>query len=195
MEIHHKIPWYKGGTDDIENLELVSKEEHKQRHLNLYEKYGDYRDLCAYHMIGYNFTDAHKISSSQGGKLGGQKVKDLKLGICGIAGKERSQIASMGGKLGAASQIKNKIGIHGQTPEERNNFNKQGREKQKEIGGGFYNSELQRENGKRGGPKNKGFRWYFDGTTNQKYTPKMQLDSPFEEFMKDHPEYNKGRQK
>jgi len=43
---------------------------------------------------------------------------------------------------------------------------------------------LQKERGARGGPKNKGFRWYNDGIKSFKYTPKQQLLIPFEDFIK-----------
>lgn len=33
MEVHHKLPSRLGGSDDLSNLEAVTLEEHKQRHL------------------------------------------------------------------------------------------------------------------------------------------------------------------
>lgn len=53
--------------------------------------------------------------------------------------------------------------------------------------------ELQRERGRRGGPKNKGFKWYSDGVNVFKYTPKMQLDLSFEEFLENNPQFMRGR--
>jgi hypothetical protein len=69
-EIRHILPKHAGGTDELSNLEIVTPTEHAERHLKLYKEYGDFRDLCAYRIIGYNFTEARKISSSEGDKLG-----------------------------------------------------------------------------------------------------------------------------
>ena len=48
---HHIIPKYMGGTDDPSNLVQLTVEEHAQAHLELYEKYGDERDLVAHRML------------------------------------------------------------------------------------------------------------------------------------------------
>ena len=44
---HHIIPIHAGGTDDPDNLVELTVEEHAQAHLELYEEYGDVRDLIA----------------------------------------------------------------------------------------------------------------------------------------------------
>lgn len=44
-------------------------------------------------------------------------------------------------------------------------------------------SQFQSELGKRGGPKNKGFRWYNDGINSYKYTMKMQKEKSFDKFI------------
>ena len=186
-EIHHILPKHAGGLDILENLEIVTKEEHKQRHLDLYEKYGNFRDLCAYHMIGYNFSEAHKISSSNGGKIGGAKVYKEGIGIF-RSDEDRKVWASAAGKIGGAVQRDNKLGIHGLTPEQqRENASKGGKK------GGFTRSDIQSANGKKGGPKNKGFKWYTDGTILYKYTAKQQIELSFEDFIQQHSEYKRGR--
>ena len=111
-EIHHIVPKHAGGTDDISNLVALSKEEHKDAHLKRYEEFGDFKDICAYHMINYNFTEAHRISSSEGGKKGGKRVYEKKVGIFRSI-EERKKWASMGGKVGSTTQIKNEIGAKG----------------------------------------------------------------------------------
>lgn len=186
-EVHHKLPLRFGGTNDMENLIAVSKEEHKQLHLELYEKYGDFRDLCAYHMIGYNFTEAHRISASEGGKIGGKIVKERGIGIFRCE-EERKKWASMAGKIGGKKQYEEKIGIHAQTKEERLKFASMGGKV-----GGFTNPDIQRELGKRGGVKNKGFVWINDGKNSYKYTKKMQHDLPLDQYLKENPKYFKGR--
>jgi hypothetical protein len=52
---------------------------------------------------------------------------------------------------------------------------------------------LQAERGKKGGPKNKGFKWYTNGADNFKYTPKQQLVLSFDNFLQQNTEYRKGR--
>ena len=63
------------------------------------------------------------------------------------------------------------------------------------MGLGFYNSNTQRELGKKGGAKNKGYKWYSDGNDNFKYTTKEQEELSFEDFLKQNPNYKSGRLK
>src|SRR3990167_8023893 len=80
-ELHHVVPWYAGGTDEWYNIIALTPEEHQRAHMDRWEKFGDFRDLCAYYMIGYNFTEAHRISSSVGGKLDGAMAMENCAGI------------------------------------------------------------------------------------------------------------------
>lgn len=186
-EVHHIKPKHHGGDDVLENLEIVTKEQHKDRHMDLYKKYGNVRDLCAYYMIGYNFTEAHKISSSTGGKNGGTKVYKTGVGIF-RSDADRKVWASAAGKIGGAAQRDRKLGIHGLSDEQRKvNSSNAGKV------GGFTQSHIQRANGKKGGPKNKGFVWLTDGTTTVKYSPKLQTEKTVEQFLLDNPTYRKGR--
>lgn len=36
-----------GGSDDPENIVVLTVEEHIQAHMKLYEEHGKYQDLCA----------------------------------------------------------------------------------------------------------------------------------------------------
>ena len=85
----------------------------------------------------------------------------------------RSAISSLGGKVGcfSAEYYKKK----GLTEEDRR--------------------EAQRQRGKKGGPGNKGFIWYNDGTKIYKYTAKQQLLMSFDEFLKQNPSFDRGRGK
>lgn len=187
-EIHHIKPKFDGGTDDLENLMLVTKEEHSEIHLQRYEEFGNFRDLCAHHMIGYNFTEAHKISSSNGGKIGGKKVYQNKIGIF-RDDEERIQWAKLGGKKGSQVQIENKIGIHSQTREERLKLASKGGK----ASPTFKDPKMQSEFGKRGGKKNKGFIWVNDGKKSYKYTKNKQEEKSIEDFLLENPEYSIGR--
>ena len=187
-EIHHIIPRYAGGTDDISNLVALSKEDHKKAHMERYEKYGDFRDLCAYHMIGYNFSEAHEVSSSEGGKIGGSKVYEERIGIF-RSDEERKLWASMGGKVGGRIQKQKKLGIHTPNNELRLQWASMGGK----ASGVFQDPKRQSEFGKRGGVKNKGFHWYTDNLGNhRKYTPSQQTIEDFEEFLK-RTQFTRGR--
>lgn len=190
IEVHHIIPVHAGGADSIDNLVALTKEEHKQAHLDRYNQTGDIRDLCAYHMIGNNFTEAHKIACSVGGKLGGNKVKTNKSGICTDDEKKRKQWASMGGKIGSRVQVENKIGIHAQTKEERLLLASMGGKK-----GAFTQPKWQSEFGKRGGAKNKGFVWLTDDINNIKYTKKQQELKSVDQFLIENSTFRRGRSK
>lgn len=45
---HHKIPLHAGGTDDPDNIELLTVEEHANAHKILFEKYGRWQDEVAW---------------------------------------------------------------------------------------------------------------------------------------------------
>jgi len=55
--------------------------------------------------------------------------------------------------------------------------------------------EKQRERGRKGGPKNKGFKWYTDDIRSYKYTKSEQLNLSFEDFLKNNPRFRGGRDK
>lgn len=186
-EIHHIVPIHAGGTNDISNLIAVTKEEHSRLHLERYEREGDFRDLCSYYMIGYNFTEAHAISSSEGGKIGGKKVAKLGKGIF-RSDDDRKVWASMGGKASIVS------------PNNPWSYwaSKEGRLERSSMGGkkgGFTKSEIQAELGRRGGLAKKGAKWYNDGIKSYTYTKAKQekFGLTFDEFMLKNEQYKPGR--
>lgn len=187
-ELHHLLPWYAGGTDDWSNLVALTPEEHMAAHYARWKELGDFRDLCAYYMIGYNFSEAHKISSSEGGKIGGMVVLKKAVGICTNDLKKRSEWAALGGKAGAKIQMNKGLGIHGASKEQNKAWASMGGKV-----GGFTQSELQKELGRRGGPKNKGFVWVNDGVKTYKYTMKMQNLKSLSIYMGENPNVKKGR--
>lgn len=125
--------------------------------------------------------------SSKAGKVGGAIVYSKKIGIF-RSDEDRKLWASAAGKIGGAVQRDLKLGIHGLTKEQRLiNCSKGGKN------GGFTNPELQRELGRRGGPKNKGFAWLTDGVTNIKYSPKLQQHKSTEQFLIENTTFKRGR--
>ena len=187
-EIHHLLPWYAGGTDEWSNLVALTPEEHMRAHYARWKDTGDFRDLCSYYMIGYNFSEAHRIAASEGGKKGGLVVRDRAVGICVDDPKKRSQWASIGGKVGGKVQKEKKLGIHGASKEQNRAWASKGGKV-----GGFTKSDLQRELGRRGGPKNKGFVWVNDGVRTFKYTARMQSVQSLSDYLSDNTSVKKGR--
>ena len=75
---HHIIPKYMGGTDEPDNLVTITVEEHAKMHLELYEKYGDYRDLLAYQGLSKQINQDELLSRlySENGKNMVKKRKE-----------------------------------------------------------------------------------------------------------------------
>jgi hypothetical protein len=73
---HHIIPKHMGGTDEPSNLIELTREEHANAHLKLYEQYGKKEDLGAYYLLTGQTDEAMKICSSLGGKIQGPKNRD-----------------------------------------------------------------------------------------------------------------------
>lgn len=197
-EIHHILPLRLGGSDSVENLVALSLEDHRQAHLDLFHKYGDFRDLCAYHMIGSNFSEATLIAASNGGTKAIKKFKETgfpeNFGFQNIDPRVQRALAVEGGKIGGRKQVALKLGIHAQTKEERLIVASLGGKKSCETNG-WRDSSTQSENGKRGGVKNKGFKWYNDGIREYKYTSIQQLTCSFELFLNTNTQFVRGRKK
>lgn len=184
-EVHHVLPERLGGTHDISNLTVLHWTDHALAHLELYEKFGDPRDLCAYHMISGRNHDAHLVACSMGGKKSqeAKKARGEANGFQLFDEAKRKAIASKAGSVGGAKQKELGLGIHAQTREERLAIASKGGQASIEING-LKDSVLQAERGKKGGVKNKGARWYNDGVANFCYTAAQQMEEPFDEFLK-----------
>ena len=137
----------------------------------------------------------------------GQHVVEHGIGIHALQFEERSENskrmqanldpdkkfanASKGGKAGAASCIAKKSGIFGLQPEERKVNQMKGIDSQRINSTGFFDPEVQSKNGKNGGKKNIGCKWYNDGVNTFKY---MESESTtFEKFLEENPSFIKGR--
>ena len=59
---HHKLPKYKGGTDDKSNIVLLTPENHAKLHLLRYHIFGDIRELGAYYALKGMTLEARKLS-------------------------------------------------------------------------------------------------------------------------------------
>ena len=116
-------------------------------------------------------VEERKEMCSKGGKFGGVKNRDSKLGIFGLSQKDKRNNAIKGGKSGVFSK----------SYYEKNNLPDSDRIKE------------QSNRGKIGGVKNKGFRWYNDGNYEYKYTIRDQDIIPFDIFLSDNNIYQTGR--
>ena len=192
--VHHILPIRLGGTHDVSNLEVLDKECHIFAHLALYQKYGDVRDLCASYMLRGLTLEARKLAASKGGKAGNAaaKARGQVLGFGAQSLERRREVASKAGHVGGTKQRDLGIGIHVDN-EQRAIWASMGGKVQSEANG-WNDPIIQSENGKRGGVKNKGFKWCNDGIKEVKYTMAMQSVKSFEDFVTEN-NYIKGRTK
>lgn len=166
MHKHHIIPRHAGGTDDPENIIEVTVEDHFKLHYARWKEFKSYKDLFACQLLKNNWLS--------------------------LTPEEIRINCSKGGKA-AQKTLKKKQLSSFYDPVQRAAVAKLGREAAKLKGAGFYNSKLQSELGKRGGPKNKGFRHVTDGVKNIKYTVPMQKVTSVEQFIKENPQFRMGR--
>lgn len=103
---HHIIPRHMGGTDDPDNIQVLTVEEHALAHLKLYEEYGKYEDYCAYLMLSGRNKDPEFLRTR--GIIGGtgcQRIRKEK-GLEGpelfygreVSNEEQFNNCSKGGK-------------------------------------------------------------------------------------------------
>lgn len=182
--VHHVLPVRLGGTHDVSNLVSLSNMDHALAHLKLFEEHGDPRDLCAFYMIQGHTEESRLIACAMGGTASqlAKKERGDANGFQLFSVERIKEIASLAGKIGGVNQRNLGIGIH-VAKEIRAEWAKLGGLASCEVNG-WKDSKTQSENGKRGGPKNAGFKWCNDGTTTKKYTAAQQLIEPFEDFLK-----------
>lgn len=182
-EVHHVLPERLGGTHDISNLTVLHWTDHALAHLELYEKFGDPRDLCAYHMISGRNRDAHLVACSMGGKKSqeAKKARGESNGFQLFDEAKRKAVASKAGSIGGSKQKELGLGIH-VDEETRREWARLGALAVIEKNG-FTDPNRQAERGKKGGVKNKGARWYNDGVTLFKYTAAQQEVESFDDFI------------
>jgi endogenous inhibitor of DNA gyrase (YacG/DUF329 family) len=153
-----------GGGDEKENLIELSIADHAEAHRRLYETYGKKEDWVAWKALDGSISKEEVIRE-----------------MCSIAGKKSQPILR---ELKVCSFY---------NEEKRNAARLKSIEVSRQLKTGFYDSEIQRELGKRGGPKNKGFVWLTDNVINIKYSPKQQIDKSVEVFLEENPTFHRGR--
>lgn len=142
----------------------MSIADHAEAHRQLYETYGKREDWVAWKALDGSITKEEVIRERC--SIAGKKSQPTlrELKVCSFYNEEKRRLAAM--KSVEVSRL---------------------------LKTGFYDSEIQRELGKRGGPKNKGFVWLTDGAINIKYSPKQQSDKSVEVFLEENPTFHRGR--
>lgn len=111
---HHKIPRHAGGTDDPNNIEMLTVEQHAEAHRVLFERHGRWQDKCAWLLLAgwIGREDAWREIRSRT-HLGKPKSLSHRLKIfLAKTGKKMSQqacenmrIAQLGKKHSAATRL------------------------------------------------------------------------------------------
>lgn len=194
--IHHIVPVHAGGSDEIDNLVMLSIEDHAIAHKELYEKYGNIKDYQSYKLLaGWPPEEVFSEIAAMGGRIGGLKTYLNKLGIHGANKEDKSSWGKKGGKIGGKVCKELKKGIHSDLYQSKEWLQKTGKRNGHFVVDNYdwANVEKQRERGKKGGPKNKGFIWITDGVKVYKYTAKMQQEKSVQDFTADNPQFKLGR--
>lgn len=87
--IHHIVPKYMGGTDDLSNLVELTVEEHAEAHRLLYEQHGNLQDKIAWLALS--------------GRIGQEEILRMKQGL-GMKGKKHTPDAIAKMKEGCAKR-------------------------------------------------------------------------------------------
>jgi hypothetical protein len=181
LHVHHILPVRLGGTHDVENLVVLTIEEHALAHLRLFEAHQDPKDLYAHHMILGHTEESRRLAASMGGKESNRRRQGRPTGFQRMTKERRQEVARKAGAIGGAVQRELGQGIHADDQKRREWAQLGGAASRERMG--FSDSQRQSERGSVGGRKNKGFFWYHDGTSCQKYTAQEQLKEPFDIFI------------
>ena len=76
---HHIIPKHAGGTNNDDNLIIVSVEEHFILHYKRWKEFGDFNDLFACRVLGYNkelSPEERFLISSSGGRKAQETLRN-----------------------------------------------------------------------------------------------------------------------
>jgi len=146
---HHIIPKHMGGSDDEDNLILLTIEEHASAHLELYKKYNKHEDYVAYLFLKGDeqaWVERSKLGGKRGGLAAGKIHKESgftkKLG--GIYGPIQGKINKENGHMKRISLSR--------TTEERKRIGKKSSEtcRKKQVNS-FFDPELRIKSAIKGG--------------------------------------------
>ena len=155
---HHIIPKHMGVTDDPSNLIELTREEHDQAHMKLYEEFGKREDLGAYYLITGQTDEAAKIASSLGGKVQG-KINAENGHMRNI---QKMSDCSEAGKKGGAATIASGKGAFGNPIERLKSCSKGGKVQGKKNAESGHLKRIAQIPSK----KNRGMIWITNGSKN-----------------------------
>jgi hypothetical protein len=89
--IHHIIPKYLGGTDDLSNLIELTVEEHAEAHRLLYEQHGNWQDRVAWLALSGQIGKDEAIQEARGAANRGRKRTPEQLENMRKASQERAK--------------------------------------------------------------------------------------------------------
>lgn len=163
---HHIIPKHMGGSDDPANLIELTRKEHAEAHLRLYEQFEKKEDLGAYYLLTGQTDKAAEISSSLGGAVQG-KINARNGHMSRI--QKLSNVVEAGKKGGATTIARGK-GSFGDPIERLKSASKGGKTQgNRNARSGHLKRIAQLPN-----PRSKGKIWITNGDTNMMILP----DSP-----------------
>ena len=160
---HHIIPRHMGGSDDPSNLIELTREEHAQAHMKLYEQHGKKEDLGAYYLLTGQSDEAARICSSLGGTVQG-KI-NAKNGHMARIQKLGDVVAA--GRKGGATTIARGKGSFGNPEERLKSASKGGKTQGKRNAESGHLKRIAQIPSK----KNRGMIWVTNGVTNLMITP------------------------
>lgn len=161
--IHHIIPKHMGGTDDPSNLVELTRKEHAEAHMKLYEQYGKKEDLGAYYLLTGQTDEAAKISSSLGGTA--QGTINANNGHIQRIQKLSDTVAA--GKKGGATTIARGKGSFGDPVERLKSASKGGKTQGKKNAESGHLKRIAQIPSN----KNRGMIWITNGITNLMIMP------------------------
>ena len=161
--IHHIIPRHMGGSDDLSNLVELTRDEHAQAHMKLYEQFGKKEDLGAYYLLTGQTDEAAKIASSLGGTVQGKINADT--GHMARIQKLGDVVAA--GKKGGATTIARGKGSFGDPAERLKSAKKGGLTQGKRNAESGHLKRIAQIPSK----KNRGMIWVTNGVTNLMLIP------------------------
>jgi hypothetical protein len=152
-----------GGSDDPTNLIDLTRAEHAEAHMKLYEQFGKKEDLGAYYLLTGQIDEAAKISSSLGGTVQG-KINAENGHMVRI--QKMSDPVAAGKKGGATTMARGK-GSFGDPVERLKSASKGGKTQGKRNAESGHLKRIAQIPSK----KNRGMIWITNGITNLMIMP------------------------
>ena len=168
MHVHHIIPRHMGGSDEPENLVVVSVEQHALLHKQLWEDLGQWQDEIAWKTLSGQMTKQEAIikaikKANTGRKLSEEHRRKMSLSRTGKKRKPRSEeharkigLANKGRKASEEERRNNSLAQSGKT------LSNEHRQKIGSANKGKQRPMLICPHCQKSGAKNMMIRWHFD---------------------------------